>query len=196
MDVAREKALRERVAELEEEVRQLRAQLEPQMDWRFLRLSLTHSRILSILYAASPYTATHERLETVSTRECVRNHLKTLRPRLAPLGVQIRAVWCEGYALLAADREKLDVARVAYEAGVPLDTGKAPRVVSEKTYLRVHDLLKAGCSTTQDIADELPTTIRKACAQLHELERMGLARRTDRRVVAEGKKPFVVWEAA
>ena len=113
MDVAREKALRERVAELEEEVRQLRAQLEPQMDWRFLRLSLTHSRILSILYAASPYTATHERLETVSTRECVRNHLKTLRPRLAPLGDSTACT--HKRAFLAADGvgNDVDVQRVS-----------------------------------------------------------------------------------
>ena len=197
MMITTENALRERIAELEEEVRQLREKLAPHMDWRFLGLSETHSRILSMLYAAAPYTAGHERFETITTRERVRNHLKLLRPILAPLGVSIRAMWGEGYALSAEDKRKLDQARADYEAGRPVITGKALRPVAEKTYMRVRDLLTNGCSTTLDIADELPTTVRKACAQLHELERMGLARRTDRRIKTEtGRRALVVWEPA
>ena len=65
-----------------------------------------------------------------------------------------------------------------------------------KVYMRVLDLVKDGCNTSCDIADELPTTPRLASAHLRSLYRRGLVRRTGRIIQRDDGKRLVVWEIA
>lgn len=129
MDAMREKALRDRVSELEETVRQLRDQLAPKMDWMFLGLSAAQSRILSALYVTAPETVAYERFETFIERGPLSSQIKHMRLRLKPVGVGIAVRYCDGYALSAADKTKLAAARAAHEAGIPL--GKTAREIAE-----------------------------------------------------------------
>lgn len=73
---------------------------------------------------------------------------------------------------------------------------RAQLAARPKIYMRVYDLVKAGCNTSRDIADEMQMTTRLASAHLRELALRGLARRTGRKIRIEGNpSTFVVWEA-
>lgn len=65
---------------------------------------------------------------------------------------------------------------------------------AQKKYMRVYDLLRDGCSTSQDIADAYPMPINLAKRYLQDLGERGLARRTNRVIRSSGKRPYVVWE--
>lgn len=73
---------------------------------------------------------------------------------------------------------------------------RAQLAAQPKVYQRVLALLKNGCNTSRDIADELPTTVRLASSHLRMLKQRGLARRTGRVIrVDDSIAPLVVWEA-
>lgn len=73
---------------------------------------------------------------------------------------------------------------------------RAQLAAQPKVYERVFELVKDGCNTSRDIADELPTTVRLASAHLRLLQQRGLVRRTGRRIPTERAcSPLVVWEA-
>lgn len=66
----------------------------------------------------------------------------------------------------------------------------------QKRYLRVYDLLKEGCSTSRDIADETGMSAHLAISYLWDLQKRGLARKTGRVIKNEGRgRDYVVWEA-
>lgn len=73
---------------------------------------------------------------------------------------------------------------------------RAQLAAQPKIYERVYALVKDGCNTSRDIADELPTTVRLASSHLRMLQQRGLIRRTGRTIPTERKcSPLVVWEA-
>jgi DNA-binding response OmpR family regulator len=99
--------LRERVEELEEELRQVRSATAPHIEWQQLNLTVRERELLSILYTRSPNTVTKESLETLMrvTRECVTAHVMKLRKKIAP--VPITTMWGAGYALPASSKASL-----------------------------------------------------------------------------------------
>ncbi len=63
-------------------------------------------------------------------------------------------------------------------------------------YERVLALVKDGCNTSCDIADEMPAmTVRNASATLRQLALRGLVRRTGRFIRRDDGNKLVVWEA-
>ncbi|GJD65146.1 helix-turn-helix domain-containing protein [Methylobacterium frigidaeris] len=102
--------LRERVEELEEEVRQLRAMMSPRLHlpatWN---LTPAMRRILSTLMARAPGIVTHDHLLEVCMSDQRRNdppsietpkvQICKMRPKLAQLvpGATIETAWGEGY---------------------------------------------------------------------------------------------------
>ena len=94
-----------------------------------------------------------------------------------------------------AARERAMRERIA-ELKSEIDRLRAQLPARLKIYERVHALLKAGCNTSQDIADELNMPVHLAAAHLCLLAKRGLARRTGRTIrTACGMSRFVVWEA-
>lgn len=93
-----------------------------------------------------------------------------------------------------AAAERATRARIA-ELKAEIDRLRAQLPVRPKIYERVHALLKAGCNTSQDIADELGMPLHLAAAHLVHLRNRGLARRTGRTIKTDcGMSRFVVWE--
>lgn len=94
-----------------------------------------------------------------------------------------------------AAREKAVRARIAELEG-EIDRLRAELAKRPKVYRRVLDLVRDGCNTSRDIAEELPTTVRLASAHLRTLRQRGLVRRTGRVIrVDDSISPLVVWEA-
>lgn len=129
MDAARVAALQARVDELEETVRQLREQLAPKLDWGFLGVAGVQATILSMLYVNAPHTVPHDRFVAgvcLGTRrddfdeQDLRDTMKRLRAKLRPLGVVFGSVYAGGYLLNLTSKDKLDAARAAHAAGIPL----------------------------------------------------------------------------
>ena len=94
-----------------------------------------------------------------------------------------------------AAREKAVRARIVELQG-EIDRLRAELAKRPKVYQRVLKLVKDGCNTSRDIADELPTTVRLASAHLRLLQQRGLVRRTGRTIPTDRKcSPLIVWEA-
>lgn len=106
--------LHDRIAELEETVRQMRALVEGQDMFSRLpvRLSRTEHRILVALYERGGDGATARREMIVDRlyfdrvnpplEKIVDVYMTKLRKKLRPLGVEIEAVWGVGYTLSKA----------------------------------------------------------------------------------------------
>ncbi|MGA8170925.1 MAG: helix-turn-helix domain-containing protein [Methylocystis sp.] len=102
-----ERALRERIGELEEEVRQLREALKPTLAWPSSIPNAIDRVVLSMLLARSPNIVPHERLIAHATHPdqvCgnIRWVIWRLRKKLAPLDIEIKGARGEGYYLDAA----------------------------------------------------------------------------------------------
>lgn len=110
------RALRDRVDELQEEVRQLREQLVPPLafpaEWR---LTKSESGVLAFLYARSPHAMSKERVlaavwgehEECPGEKIVDVVLSKLRPKLKPAGIVIETRWGDGFALPRTSRALL-----------------------------------------------------------------------------------------
>jgi DNA-binding response OmpR family regulator len=113
---ARFRAMRERVDELEEEVRQLREQLVPPLafpaEWR---LTANESSVLAFLYARSPYAMSKERVLAAVWGHCddcpddkiVDVVLGKTRAKLRAAGIVIETHWGDGFALPRESRKIL-----------------------------------------------------------------------------------------
>lgn len=118
------RALLERIDELNEENRQLRAALLPEpvaAGYRGIRLTRQERHVLAALVASEGLT-THDklvdRIELMSGRPTAgRKHLAVnicrLRKALAPAGIEIHTVWGDGYGLSDASRALLNARRCA-----------------------------------------------------------------------------------
>lgn len=109
------KAMKERIEELEEENRQLRALLTPRLaDHIDIPLTASQRAILDVIVAhpfasyemllsALEHLIPHgERLESI-----VKVHMHRLRAKLKPFDVRIRVVYTEGYYMSPEDKAKL-----------------------------------------------------------------------------------------
>ncbi|HUZ66817.1 MAG TPA: winged helix-turn-helix domain-containing protein [Beijerinckiaceae bacterium] len=106
-------ALRERVDELEEEVRQLREQLVPPLafpaEWR---LTAVESSVLAFLFARSPHPMSKERVLAAVWGHCVDSPsekmvdvvVSKLRVKLKDVGIVIDTHWGNGLALSPPSR--------------------------------------------------------------------------------------------
>ena len=113
---AKVRALRERVDELEEQVRQLREQLVPPLafpaEWR---LTANESSVLAFLYARSPHPMSKERVLAAVWGHCddcpgekiVDVVLSKTRAKLRPAGIVIETRWGDGFALPRESRKIL-----------------------------------------------------------------------------------------
>ncbi len=108
--------LRDRVAELEETVAQLRDQLGATgvpfpFEWR---LNSQQTAILRSLYKAGDNYRTREQLAHAARKGDLLSdsHLSelccTLRAKLKPLGIEIKTVWGHGYYLPKESRQIID----------------------------------------------------------------------------------------
>ena len=106
-DDMNERALRERIGELEEENRQLREALKPSHAWPSAIRNAVDRAVLSMLLARSPNIVTHDRLMAHSIpldweSRTIRWVIWRLRKNLAPLDIEIKNILGEGYYLDAA----------------------------------------------------------------------------------------------
>lgn len=116
--------LRARIETLEEENRQLRAALKPELAFpRAWRLSRQQAAVLGCLYAKPGYH-TLARLHVAILGADSENdpyHVRTLislaRPKLRAVGIEIVTVHCQGYALAPEGRAVVDEALAAIAAG-------------------------------------------------------------------------------
>ncbi|MGA8170924.1 MAG: winged helix-turn-helix domain-containing protein [Methylocystis sp.] len=105
------RALNERIGELEEEVRQLRAALMPSLP-RIKGLQRRTSSVLALLLARAPNVVARETILAYvfgDERElsCVNIAIHKLRRTPAPHGVQIRNEWGRGYYLDTESAKRL-----------------------------------------------------------------------------------------
>lgn len=113
---ASERALRDRIEELEEEVRQLRRE---NMDISFppeWRLTAAHARLLRRLHGAPGGFLTHEKVydalrlwadSAENEVNLVRSQICKMRQRLSPFGIEIRKRWGQGYELPPETKAKI-----------------------------------------------------------------------------------------
>lgn len=102
-----ERALRERIAELEEENRQLKEALKPTLAWPSDIHNAPERIVLSMLLARSPNIVAHDRLmahafDVDQAEQNIRAVVWRLRKKLAPLDIEIKNARGEGYYLDAA----------------------------------------------------------------------------------------------
>jgi DNA-binding response OmpR family regulator len=118
------RGLRERIGELEEENRQLKSALRPSVcfpaTWK---LWPREAKLLATLYA-SPGCVTYEslRLAMVGTRsdapeDIVQVYLCRMRPKVGPLGIEIRVVRGTGLVLQPESRAIITKAVAAVASG-------------------------------------------------------------------------------
>lgn len=138
--------LRERIDELEETIRQLRDELVPQESWlwfpREWKMTPTQAKVLAFIMARSPGMAKREALLTncfsviggddLPEIKIVDVVICQLRKRMAPLAIDIRTVWGNGYEISKRDAEFL---RQICEAEM-----RGDRVDDFVRIARVHDL--------------------------------------------------------
>jgi DNA-binding response OmpR family regulator len=108
--------LRERVAELEGLVRELRALLVPPYAFPdYLDLLPAHRRILAVILAACPHHATKERIYAALYAErdepvdfnVIESHVSRLRTRLKKFGIEISSARYSGYWLDPENQRRL-----------------------------------------------------------------------------------------
>ena len=138
--------LRERIDELEETIRQLRDELVPQESWlwfpREWKMTPTQAKVLAFIMARSPGMAKREALLTncfsviggddLPEIKIVDVVICQLRKRMAPLAIDIRTVWGNGYEISKRDAEFLRQICEAEKRG--------DRVDDFVRIARVHDL--------------------------------------------------------
>jgi len=110
-----ERALRERSDELEEEVRQLKEALTPNLAWpSFLGVRMTGAarRVTAMLMARAPNIMPREILRMSclhedTTLKVVDVHIYKARRALSPCGVHIHVQWGEGFWMDNASAARL-----------------------------------------------------------------------------------------
>ena len=124
--VADLRRLRDRIEELEEEVRQLRDLLAPSLGFpRDFRLTPIEEKILSAIYARAPAVVAHECIraavypdpDAAPETNVIDVRVSSIRKKLRPYGVEIKNRWGEGLYL--------DRASAAIIAGL-LERGASP----------------------------------------------------------------------
>lgn len=110
-------AMRERIEELEELVRQLKEQLVPPLTFPLqFKLTSSETNLLAFLYARAPHVIPRERINAALwLDDGVAPYVKIidvlvckLRKKLAPFGVDVETSWGVGYRLSASARDRLE----------------------------------------------------------------------------------------
>jgi hypothetical protein len=109
-----EQALRDRIAELEEQVRQLQALLTGPIDFP-IQIAARHRRVLGCLYRRSPNPVASEIIISAAWRdddvaacpETLRTTMLRLRRSLVRYGIEIEGYFGFGYGLPVASRDRL-----------------------------------------------------------------------------------------
>ena len=128
-------ALRDRIDELEETVRQLRDELAPQEFWlwfpREWKLTTQQAKVLAFIMARSPGMAKRESLllncvsvpgaDNMPDIKIVDVVICAVRKKIAPLGVDIRTVWGNGYEISKRDADFLRLICEAEKRGDRVD---------------------------------------------------------------------------
>lgn len=111
-----ERALRDRIDELEEENRQLKEMLRPNLVFpKALGLSPTLEAIAAMLLARAPNLVPHESLLVQiwgegGEKRTLEVHVCKLRKILLKHGISIERIWGRGYRLNAENAERLRAA--------------------------------------------------------------------------------------
>ena len=107
---------RERIAELEEEIRQLREALTPEIAFpRGLRLTPFEGRLLAFLYARSPNVMSKERIREAlypcdvdgPSDKVFDVYISNMRKKLRPYDVKIVSTWALGWSIDAPAKRRL-----------------------------------------------------------------------------------------
>ncbi|OCC01820.1 hypothetical protein BA190_26780 [Labrys sp. WJW] len=111
-----EQCLRDRVAELEELVRQQQEAFAPTLQWPpAFKLTATKARLLAALFKANGRIVPHSSLRYLLPTDnggdwdenIVKVHISGLRQRLAPFDLFIHTHWGVGYSLTGLSRSRL-----------------------------------------------------------------------------------------